>query len=180
VVLPECNALIEAELSAGTTANGGFQAVFHGDIYRIQHGDDELTSPPIDLGGARNRYYHLRVDGKGGGIGNGVPELDIEYLPDQLLFIARGTGPYRLAYGSHKAQAGAFGAGEIMSIAATSKQELPPQTATIKGQVALAGASALAAPPAPAPIRTYVLWVVLIATAILLATLALRLLRKVQ
>jgi hypothetical protein len=42
----------------------------------------------------------LRVDMRGGGVGTQPPTLAAGWLPPRLVFVARGGGPFEIAYGS--------------------------------------------------------------------------------
>ena len=51
-------------------------------------------SPEIALTNVGERYWLLRVDPKGRGVGEGVPILQIGWPPQKLVFAARGGGPF--------------------------------------------------------------------------------------
>jgi hypothetical protein len=103
----------------------------------------------------------------------------VRYAPAQLVFVPRGAGPFSLAYGSHRAKASRFDAEALLAaLGPDARKTLPIATATLGAVKTLAGKDALSAPPPPPPIKTYVLWAVLIASVGVLAVLALRLLRK--
>jgi len=51
---------------------------------------------------------HSVVIEKGGGLGSGLPRLTVGWVPQRLVFAARGQGPFQLAYGSVKMQPAAY------------------------------------------------------------------------
>jgi hypothetical protein len=65
-----------------------------------------VASPDAEIAGARSRYWMLRVDTRAGGLGgpSRLPRLHAGWLPARLLFVARGGGPFELAYGNPRAE----------------------------------------------------------------------------
>jgi hypothetical protein len=49
------------------------------------------------------------VDQRGGGLGAGLPRLQLGWVPQDLVFAARGAPPYTLAFGSSHAMPAAIG-----------------------------------------------------------------------
>jgi hypothetical protein len=122
----------------------------------------------------------LRVDGKGGGLGARVPELEIEYYPDQVLFVARGAAPFQLAYGHHAAPPTSFSPSEILALLPTAQRDqlLHPDTSCSPPR-SRAGPAAFKPPPPPPPLKRYALWSVLILATLVLGVSAFRLSRSV-
>jgi len=179
VLLSEPNTLIEAELESSATRTGRYLPAFAGQIYRVKHQGHELASPPVDVAPRRHRYFRLRATAKGGGLGGQVPDIEVEYVPDQLLFIARGPQPFKLAYGSHAARASAFDSEQVLAVIdVDAREQLPRQSARAAPARSLGGPKALMPPPQPRPLRTYALWAVLVTSTLVLAALAIRLLRQ--
>jgi hypothetical protein len=68
--------------------------------YRMSRDGQELESPPIAVCCGRDHYWRLRFDTRGGGIGHGTPVVELGWTALQGIFVARGDGPFRLAYGN--------------------------------------------------------------------------------
>jgi hypothetical protein len=190
--LPADNTVIAAELRAGNAArsdNAGKQAsaqlapLLHARFYRVSAQGRTLHGPRLEIAPRRDRYYELRVENRGGGLGQGVPRLHTFHVPEQLLFARRGAAPFTLAYGSVRAAPSDFSADELLALlpaAPGGKTKLEPTRAALGAARTLGGDAALRPPPAPLPVKTYVLWAVLIAGVALLATLAIRLVRGMR
>ena len=83
-------------------------------LYQLERAEgalrnEEITVPPI-----RRRYFKLAVAEKGGGLGGGTPALEVAWMPEQLLFVARGAGPFALGYGRAQAVHARFDAAELI------------------------------------------------------------------
>jgi hypothetical protein len=180
VVLPDDNMLVHAELGSHATIKAPAVPVFDTALYRISLDGERIESPAQALPRRQDRYWQLQVDPKGGGLGAGVPELEVEYYPDQLLFVSRGAPPYELVYGHHSAKATSFAAREILSLLPPAQRDQLLQSDTVcAAPRARAGAAALKAPPPPPPWKRYALWAILIAGTLVLAVSAFRLARNV-
>ena len=77
-------------------------------VYRLRRGDADVNIPEIALSSAGERQLLLRADQKGGGIGTGVPVIQLGWIAQKLVFAARGNAPFQLAYGSSAAKPAAF------------------------------------------------------------------------
>jgi hypothetical protein len=104
--LPEVNTVAQVELLARSRADQPWRPVFRGVVYRLRRGESEIASPDLAFGVTTDRYWLLRVDPRGGGIGSGNPGLEAGWIPHTLVFAARGEPPFQLAYGSHGAKPG--------------------------------------------------------------------------
>lgn len=196
VRLPTAGSLIQAELSVAAakdeteparktsairarTSKRIYDDVFVGPLYRLAQEGRELESPAIELDGRRIRYLSLTV-GEAAALER-APELEVEYTPAQLLFVAREPAPFELVYGSHAALPSTLSADALLApLGADAAARLPLRSVTLGAQRTISGAAALTPPPPPPPIKTYVLWAVLIAGTLAVTALAVRLLRKLD
>lgn len=196
VLLPSVNTLVQVELSAANvpgdhplpqetsairarTSKRIYDDVYNGALYRLVQEGQEVSSPPIELDARRIRYVHLIVaeDTKL----DMAPELEIEYSPAQLIFIARDPAPFELAYGSHVAMPSKVSADATLApLSESARKLLPPSTVKLGAMAAISGAAALTPPPTAPPIKTYVLWAILIVGTLGITALAVRLLRKLD
>lgn len=174
--LPEKNTVVLAELFASDAREGPFRSVARTRLYRVVHEGSEERGPTLDIARRHERYYELRVDPIGGGLGAGVPVLVTHHTPEQLLFLQRGGGPFLLAYGSYRSDQARFDADDLLSLSPVRKQ--PTATASLGEMRPLGGSAALEAPKPPPPYATYALWAVLILGVALLGGLALRVFRS--
>ena len=102
--LPEANTVVRIELLVRERSDEPWRPVGRGVAYRLQRDDAEIASPEIVIGSASERYWLLRVDQRGGGLGSGLPRLEAGWIPHRLVFAARGEPPFQLAYGNRNAK----------------------------------------------------------------------------
>jgi hypothetical protein len=141
----------------------------------------ELTSPALPAQPEPRRLWRVKVNPRGGGIGQGVPRLRAGWLADQLVFVTRGAGPFELVYGSFAAPAADVALASLLptgnapSFAAAS---LPMARAQEPQEVG--GRELLKAPPPERPWRAWVLWGALLAGVATLGALAWSLARQMR
>ena len=98
--LPEINSVVPAQLLARSTAQDPWQLVASLVVYRLRQANAEVTSPAATVNAGSPRYWLLRVDPNSGGLGTGGPRLRAGWLPQEVVFAARGGAPFTLAFGS--------------------------------------------------------------------------------
>ena len=108
--------------------------------YRLTRGNSEFVSDDIPVRSNAERYWLVRVDPKGGGAGAGELRLDIGWVPQEVVFAARGRGPFALAFGNASAKKPA--------VEGTKSGGGPPPPDAVRATVGAVSASALA-PPSP-------------------------------
>lgn len=106
--LPQPNTVAQVALLVRDKADQPWRPVARGTVYRLRQGGSEITSPDLTFAAAPERYWLLRVDARGGGLGEGLPRLQAGWVPQRLVFAARGAPPFQLAYGNREAHAAAF------------------------------------------------------------------------
>ena len=104
--LPEINTVAQVEFLARDRVEQPWRSVARGVVYRLRRGDSEIASPELTVGHSTERYWLLRVDQRGGGIGAGSPKLEAGWVPHTLVFAARGAPPFQIAYGNRGAKPG--------------------------------------------------------------------------
>ncbi len=106
--LPDPNTVVQVELLARDKSEQPWRTVMRGVAYRLRRDGSEITSPDLSLGATTHRYWLLRVDQRGGGLGSGAPKLEAGWVPHTLVFAARGEPPFQLAYGNREAKPGGY------------------------------------------------------------------------
>ena len=174
--LPQENTLIPVQVFSRNDARDKWMSVASTVAYRLTQDGRELVSPALALATNTHRYWLLRVDTKAGGIGAGVLAVKVGWTPRELIFNARGTGPFRIAYGNARAEAGSL---PLETLVPGMRTEHEPK-------IALANTAApqkLAGTAATAPrfdARKWALWAALLAGVALLAWMAWRLMAQMQ
>ena len=106
--LPDPNTVAQVELLARDKSELPWYTVTRGVAYRLRRDGSEITNPDLSVGVTTHRYWLLRVDQRGGGVGAGAPKLEAGWVPHTLVFAARGEPPFQLAYGSREAKPGGY------------------------------------------------------------------------
>jgi hypothetical protein len=171
--LPDLNTVVDVELLSRERPQDAWHVVRHGGFYRLKSEGEELRNGPVSVLANSARYWMARTDPGRGGLGKTAPRLVVEWVPHEVVFIARGSGPFQVAYGSAVAQA-----------AAASLDVLPKNvaiaTAALSTPEVSGGDSLLLPPAAPFPWKTPLLWMVLTVGAGLLGWMAYRLSKDVS
>jgi hypothetical protein len=174
VELPQDNTVVTVQLLSRRDVASEWRPVANAVLYRLRQGGQVVTNPDLATSVSHDRYWLLRVDQKGGGIGRGSVLLHAGWVPQTLVFVARGNGPYQLAYGNARALPTAY---TIESLVPGFRSDTPLQASAARAleQRTLGGAPALR--PGP-DYRTWTLWGVLILGVLLLGWMAWRLARQ--
>lgn len=174
VELPQANTLAQLQVLTRAKPDENWRPVTNATVYRLRHQGEDLNSPEIVVSGRGERYWLLRVDQKGGGIGAGVPVLHIGWVPQHLVFAARGSGPFQLAYGNREAKALAYAIDSLIPGYKT-EAELHVKPAQLGDPVTLAGVARLRE---PVDYKKWALWASLVLGVALLGWMAYRLSRQ--
>lgn len=175
VELPQANTVALVQILGRDKASDEWRPLASALVYRLQREGSEVSSPEIAVTGGGQRALLLRIDQKGGGVGSGTPTVHLGWVPQQLVFAARGAGPFRLVYGSQPAREAAFPIRSLLP-GYGSEQEFAAQPAKLGEPAVLAGEKTLRA---PVDYKRWVLWGSLILGAALLGLMAYRLLRQI-
>lgn len=173
VELKEDNSVVSFELEARTGSDGDWVHLARGTAYRLKQNGVTVTSPPLAMRPGAWRQWRLKAVGSAPTTES--PRLRLEWIPAELVFAARGSGPFMLAYGS-----GAVTTPTAMPIDTLipgygTDKAIEPATATAGQNVQLAGPSAL---KPEADMKQWGLWSVMAAGALMLGMMAARLLRR--
>lgn len=106
--LPQPNTVAQVRLFTRERPEDPWRAAASGTAYRLVRDGGELTNPDIRLAVNTERYWRIQVDQKGGGFGAGEARFEAGWRPHELVFAARGAGPFTIAYGNKIAKAGAL------------------------------------------------------------------------
>jgi hypothetical protein len=180
IPLAETNLFVRVALLSSDRIDGQWRERYTGTVYRVSVEGRELVSPPIELGGSvPDRFWLLKSEGS-----SGRPlALELGWVPHQLLFLARGGKPFRLAYGSvavERADSGFVALMEELKLARGGKPVIPEAATFAAMQSNLGGAARLAPPPPPLPWKKWLLWAALALAVAFVAGMALRLYKEMS
>lgn len=170
--LPDINTVVDVELLSREHPQDPWHTVRRSGFYRLKSAGEELRNGLVTVPPTSDCYWLVRTDPRQGGLGASAPRLVVEWVPHDVVFVARGAGPYYLAYGSSAAKSAA------VSLAMLPKN-LGIVTASLSEPESSGGESVLMPPGTPFPWKTLLLWTVLIAGAGLLGWMAFRLSKEV-
>jgi len=185
LALPQQNTVVQVELLSRAKPGDPWRPVTAAVAYRLSRQGEEITSPDIPIRTNTDRYWLLRVDQRGGGLGSGQPLLNAGWVPHRLVFAARGDAPFQLAFGNREAKPAAY-AIETLVPGYKSDAELKLAEATV-GEAAAPPAAA--APRSAEPFKwlsdrpdwkRWTLWGSLVVAVLLLGLMAVRLGRQMS
>jgi len=181
VVLPQTNTVVRARLFSRDGAKAPWQQRHQGLLYSLQREGHTLNNDPVALRGVSDADWRLVVEQGGGGLGAGVPQLQMGWVPHRLVFVARGEMPFTLAFGAASV---APPNGDIAELVRRLEQR-PGDKGYIKlahvgGRFELGGERRLQPPRPPLPWKQWLLWAVLILGVLVLAAMARSLYRQMN
>lgn len=169
VLLPDLNSVIDVELSSRAAPNAPWRVITHSGFYRLKTPDAEPQNAPLEISPDADRYWRVRVLGAGNSFQSPL-RLHVEWIPNELTFLAQGHAPFLLAYGNASADRAESDLSHL-------PQSLEIARATL-GPVHVSGGTArLIAKPAPFPRMRVALWTVLLIAVAVLAWMAYRIAR---
>jgi len=177
--LPQENSSVRVTLHSRDDAKAPWSQRWDGEAYRIVTDTQRRESPPAQFAATSDRYWRLKI-AKDPQLYRATV-LELGYRPARLRFLAQGSGPFTLAYGSRRAAVSPASACDAL-LADFPSEERSKLVGEGSQQVArvLGGDTALRPVPRQTPVRLVVLWSVLILGVGLLVAMALALLKRVR
>jgi hypothetical protein len=174
---------VQAEISSRPLATAPWQTLTRHGFYRLTGPSGEIASGWVPIAWNTDRFWRVRIDHGNSGLGARAPKLTLGWVPHELLFIARGEGPFQLAYGSATARAAEAPVQSIVPEIAmpdSSPKRVKIAVAQLGPQVLLGGEARRTPPPPPFPWKSVLLWVALALGVAVLAFMAIRLSRDTR
>nr|WP_256562618.1 MULTISPECIES: DUF3999 domain-containing protein [unclassified Pseudomonas] len=179
VALNQANSLAPVTLAGRRDSSLPWRTLNSGLLYRLSQNGQEVVQNQLALPGQVVQQLKLTVDERGGGLGAQVPSVRYAVGAAQLVFLARGDGPYTLALGSATAKAASLPLSTL--IPGYSPQRLASLGhAQVEGAARLTPPSTLSVAPRAGETdwKTFGLWAVLLLSVLFLGAMAFSLLRK--
>ncbi|WP_394561331.1 DUF3999 domain-containing protein [Aquipseudomonas alcaligenes] len=177
IELPAGNVLAPVSLSSRGAGKLEWQPLTSGLLYRLPQDGKEVVQDEIELWGAPVQQLRMRVDSRGGGLGSSAPQLRVAVRGTQVVFLARGSAPYRLAVGDVAAHSAALPLSTLIP-GYEPKRLATLGRAMAPDEVPVAVREAADAAQSSADWKRIGLWAVLLAGVALLGGMAFSLLRK--
>ena len=147
-------------------------------IYSLTLDGTTATSPEVVVEGRGDRHWLLRIDEAGGGMGEGIPEVEIGWRAHRLRFVARGTPPFLLAYGRGQRELQPLQAdGTLLRL---SGEQFRLGRVRLGEETVLGGDGALRRKDPPPDWKTILLWASLVGSVCFLGWMACTLYRRMD
>ena len=179
VELPQMNTWVQVEFLARNHEREAWQSVAQTTAYRVTQNGRQFNSDDVQINRDGRRYWMLRIAQQGGGLGKDNPSLKVGWLADQILFLARGRGPFQLAYGAEGVKSGEVPIAALMMNGDT-KGGIQAQSINLGSPIALGGDARLAGASEPFPWKKWILWGVLGLGVMLMGWMASRLMGQMN
>lgn len=182
VTLPQSNTVVRVRLySRGEEPDGAWRLRYQGLLYTLVRDGHTLQNEDIQVTGMSDRNWRLEVVQDGGGLGRGLPQLQMGWVPHRLLFVARGEMPFTLAFGAATVEPPASDMAGLLA----RLESRPEETGFIKlahagGLFELGGENRLSPPAPPLPWKRWLLWAVLVFGVAVLAWMGRSLYRQMN
>jgi hypothetical protein len=168
-LLPQANRVVQATLEVREGSQASWVRRGGGSVYRLKFGALTLDSPELALS-APGREWRLRLT-PAEGLEKVEPVVELGWVPHRLVFVASGSGPFRLAYGAANVEPIGGPLGGVLADIEKPASGTVVSVATLGGELALGGPSRLSR-SALADWRSWALWAALVAAVALLAWMA--------
>ncbi|UCD67187.1 MAG: DUF3999 domain-containing protein [Betaproteobacteria bacterium] len=106
--LPQDNSVAPIRIYSRNTPDVQWRRVTSTVAYRLRQDGQVIENPTLSIAPRAHRYWLFRVDQQGGGIGAGTISVEAGWLAHEIIFAARGSKPFRLAFGNSRAQQNAI------------------------------------------------------------------------
>lgn len=184
--LPQANTVAQVQWLARDGDDAIWRNKAAAAVFRLERNGVPATSPDVAVAPGAERQWLLKVDQRGGGLGAGEVVLEVGWVPHELVFAARGSAPFALAYGSRRAKPEALQLATVLPEYRPGKEieapvaKLGQSVGTPRPEISLSDPlGLLRALVESGEGKKWALWALLIVGVLAVAWMALRLLREV-
>ncbi len=180
LILPQANSSVRVALRSRNDEQAAWRTQWTGEVYHIVANGKRRVSAPPQFAATHDRFWQVQPMHAGDPFYDNAT-LELGYRPAKLRFLAQGSGPFTLAYGSRRAEPATAQSCDRLLADVNSKDlaDLVVQAAAIAPR-SLGGDGALKPLPMKTPVRQRVLWGVLFAGVALLIGMAWSLFRRLK
>ncbi len=181
LVMPQRNTVVRAKLFSRADSSLPWQLRHQGLFYDLEREGHRLRNEPLKLSPLSHPLWRLEVAQSGGGLGSGVPQLEMTWHPQRLLFVARGEMPFTLAFGRQQTEAQGVAIDPLLRrIDADGARTGMIKSAAAGERFELGGTARLKPPAPPLPWQKWLLWAVLLLGVAMLALMVRTLYRQMS
>ncbi|MFH0784884.1 MAG: DUF3999 domain-containing protein [Pseudomonadota bacterium] len=153
-------------------------------FYSLSVAASEVRNEPCSFPSTSDRQWRalVREDGAGIGVRRQAPNLQLGWMPSELVFVGRGAPPFLLAFGSAKLehQGKVAENGMILQTIGITQINQKVGAARLGKRIELGGDKALQPLPPPQPWKKWLLWAILVLGVSLMATMARSLIKEMN
>jgi hypothetical protein len=181
IELPEHNNLLRAAVWSRADDKTPWRQRYTGLFYRVHPGEPsvEFRNETVSVTRSMDRYWRVDIESNDG-LGSRPPKLELGWIGDRATFLARGSGPYMLAIGGHDVAGAEQPVEQLLRTLDQKNNTIHPMAVAVGERVVLGGEDRLEPGPYPVPWRKLVLWSVLVGGVLLLAGMAVGLMRQMN
>ena len=181
---PEINVLSRISVQSRLDEEREWQTRCEKVFYNLNLEGASLQSEPCTFKSTGDTLWRLVVQQDGSGLQTGDSPLNLElgWIPEELLFVGRGAPPFLLAFGSGKLEQQQNKTDDGMILQAIKAEPLKQmiKKATLGNRISLGGDLALKPPPTRIAWKKWLLWMVLVLGVGLLAFMARSLIKEMN
>lgn len=178
VELSQPNSLAPVTLSGRRDSSLPWQPLSSGLLYRLTQSGQDVVQNELQLSGQTVQQLKLTVDERGGGLGAEAPTVKFAVRSTQLVFLARGAGPYTLALGSATVKAANLPLSTLIPDYSAAKWAALGRATVDNGAVVTPTSTVTSTSQVGTNWKKFGLWAVLLLSVLFLAAMAFSLLRK--
>lgn len=177
---PSSNSAARVRISSASERDGEWRTRHSGLSYSIVREGKSLTSEPVSFTLTSDRYWQVRSLNRDHPWGSELPTLSLGWIPHVLTFVAEGDPPYTVAFGNVAAAATESPVSTLLEGIDSDQARGLIVAVTPSAIFELGGESRLRHPEEPFPIKTLLLWVVLLGGVVMLAWIVRSLYRQMS
>jgi hypothetical protein len=178
VELSQPNSLAPVSLAGRRDSSLPWQSLSSGLLYRLTQNDQDVVQNELPLSGQIVQQLKLTVDERGGGLGDQAPTLKFAVRATQLVFLARGPGPYTLVVGNTTAKAANLPLSTLIPDYSPAKLATLGRAMVDVGAVVSNASTEKTLATTNTQWKKFGLWAVLLLSVLFLVAMAFSLLRK--
>jgi Protein of unknown function (DUF3999) len=172
LLLPQENSVATVQLLSRNAVTDSWRSIIAADFFRLGEQVSDRHNRPFEIGQDSDRFWLARFE-RAPAASSAPPQLQVKWDAQDIVFLARGPGPYQLAYGNAAVTAASSPLGALLAGMNVVK-------GTAGAPTILGGADRMTPPPHTVAWKMTILWTILGSGMLLLAFMAYRLSRELM
>ncbi len=178
----EKNSLVKVALFSKSDDKANWSIRQSGILYDLHFDNIHLVQNTLPVSLTSDRYWRVETAENTYGNTEYIPVVELGWLPHELVFVARGDGPFMLAYGSARLEESNSNdsSPEFLTKIINDNGEKLIKEAALLSKTLLGGPNQLVPEPPPLPWKKWLLWGVLVIGVGIVALMALNLVKAMK